>query len=264
MTERDINKPFLERKSISKKALEARIDRNRNAERDFDEWSINLLPKLPLKATILDLGCGTGKQLNLFSQFFGADSKIIALDKSRESLYALSQSYNDSPKLQLINADFEDSLSCLNINDSFFDLVYSFYALYYAENFQEIIRKIYKYLKKGGVFWVVSPYKGTNIEIFEIIARFYELDYKVVYSIEKFYKNVISLVEKVGFKRIKIDIFKNKIIYENKEQLMSYLHNTTFYRKKYDKEISSEVNSIFISSKDFRLTKNAVSVKLEK
>ena len=73
------------------KALEIRINTNKNSEKDFDEWSINLIPELPLRANILDLGCGTGKQVNIFSQFFDRDSRIIALDKSLENVKILEK-----------------------------------------------------------------------------------------------------------------------------------------------------------------------------
>lgn len=84
-------------KSRSAVSLDARIKANQNAERDFDEWCLNLFPKISLKANILDLGCGTGKQINLFAEFLGRDSKIFALDISGDSLKTLKNNYSFSP-----------------------------------------------------------------------------------------------------------------------------------------------------------------------
>jgi len=258
------NKRILQRKAQSKKYLENRISFNRNAERDFDEWSANLLPKLPLKINMLDLGCGTGKQINLFSQFFSSDSKITALDKSEESLVNLKKNYRGLPELNVRNVDFKNFSDCFKDDDGAFDLAYSFYALYYADNLEEIVAKVYKLLKKGGIFWIVSPFVGTNKEIFRVIRRFYTLSEKVIYSIDQFYKDVISISNKSGFKKLKVDIFKNKIIYDTRERLMEYLHSTTFYVRKYESKLSEEIDRVFISTDDFRLTKNAISIKLEK
>ena len=58
--------------------------------------------------------------------------------------------------------------------------------------------------------------------------------------------------------------FKNEIIYKNEKSLLNYLRNTTFYREEYDKIICSKVHDIFISSEEFILTKNAISLKVEK
>lgn len=246
------------------KALEIRINTNKNAEKDFNEWSINLIPELPLRANILDLGCGTGKQVNIFSQFFDKDSRIIALDKSLENIKILEKRYTGLPKLELINADFKHFSKDMKFKDNFFDIIYSFYALYYAEDLEGVMRKVYNILKGGGRFWTVSPYIGTNDEIFRILTKFYQLESKVMYSIEKFYRDIISLCKEVGFKEIKIDIFKNKIIYENKKSLIKYLQNTTFYNKEYEDKILTEIDKLFFNTTPFRLSKNAISIKVKK
>lgn len=84
-------------KARSTEALDVRLKANRNAERDFDEWCLNMLLQTPLSANILDLGCGTGKQINLFAEFIGRDSEIFALDISGDSLKTLKNNYSFSP-----------------------------------------------------------------------------------------------------------------------------------------------------------------------
>ena len=257
------NPPFKE-VSTSKEALDVRLKTNKNAEKDFDEWALNLLPKLYFKANILDLGCGMGKQANLFAEFLGRDTNIFALDVSKESLNAFGKAYCALPKLKLINDSFENFPTYINSTKEFFDLIYSFYALYYASDLEKVISLAYRYLKTNGILWVVAPYRGTNKEVFDIIRKFYSIDQSVSYSIEIFYKDIVILSEKFGFRNIKINQLKNKIHFMNKEEVLKYLRNTTFYNKKYEGEIIEELKKRFQASKVFTLSKNAISIMMEK
>lgn len=250
--------------ATSKEALHTRIQANKNAEKDFDEWSINLFPKINFGTSILDLGCGTGKQINLFAEFLEPDTAIYALDVSSESLNALKNTYCALPKLKLINDSFENFPNYINAQEGFFDLVYSFYALYYTVNLKNAVSLIYKHLKGNGIFWIVAPYKGTNEEIFDILKRFYNIDQRAIYSINAFYKDIIILSEKIGFRNIKINLLKNKINFINIKELIYYLRNTTFYNKNHEDDIVKEFKKEFQKSKVFTVSKNAISIMLEK
>jgi len=246
--------------------LLSRIAANSNSVKDFGEWSINLLPTLPINSMILDLGCGTGKQINLFKNFFSSDSIIVALDKCHDSLNILKENYqeNDRPTLKIIEGDFDDYGLFHTENDeyrSYFDLIYSFYALYYSNNLELIIRKANWLLKNSGVFWVVGPYIGTNENIFELINKFYAIDKKVLYSVNQFYRDVINISANVGFKTVKINILKNKIIYNNADSLMTYLRNTVFFNSNYDNEIYDEIKKIFVENDNVSVPKNVISMQ---
>lgn len=250
--------------ATSKDALEKRMRINQNAEKDFDGWSVNILPKIPSNARILDLGCGTGKQASLFAKSFGEEAEIFAVDISGGSLAKLRNTYSHRPRLQLINSSFENFPQHIGSSGDFFDLVYSFYALYYSERPADVISAVYKYLKKGGIFWIVGPCEGTNIEIFDILKKFYAIDNKVIYSIEGFHKDVVSMCKKTGFTNIKSDSFKNRIFFKSAGDLTAYLKNTTFYDERYENAVREKAEKIFSSSREFAVSKNALSIMMEK
>jgi len=250
-----------EEKATSSELLQQRIKLNQNSTNNFEHWSINTMPKIPLRSNILDLGCGTGKQIESFSGLLPKTCSYIGCDISQESLNIIQNNYSSLPKLELINDSFDNIDSFLD-KDTEFDLIYSFYALYYTQDLQKLLENIYKHLKKNGVFWVVMPYKNTNVEIFSILNKIYPIDERVLYSINGFANDVISIASEINFQDIDVSLFENKINFSTEEDLLSYVENTTFYDKKFTAEIKDAIHKNF--NNGFSLTKEVISIKLTK
>ncbi len=149
-------------------------------------------------SNILDLGCGTGKQILNFSQFLTESCNYYGCDISEDSIEEVKKNYSSPPKLTLIRESFDSIKSKIN-SEIKFDLIYSFYALYYSENTQKLLKSILKMLKKNGTLWIVLPYKNTNKEIFSILQSVYPLPEKVIYSVDGFASDLIEKAEKIGF-----------------------------------------------------------------
>ncbi|MEZ4825877.1 MAG: class I SAM-dependent methyltransferase [Bacteroidia bacterium] len=149
--------------------LQARLNANQHAARDFDEWCFRQLPELPLDAQILDLGCGTGKQVLLFSPVYSSEGHFFGIDLSAESLDKLRQTYKAPPKLTLIEGSFDQLEKFGELRSGAFDMIYASYALYYTQNLDHVIQEVYRLLKPGGILWVITPYFGTNEEFLRII-----------------------------------------------------------------------------------------------
>lgn len=256
-----MNDISLMKKATSSEFLQTRIALNKNALNNFEHWSINTMPKIPINSNILDIGCGTGKQLLSFSSFFTKKCTYYGCDISKESLMIIENNYKSKPKLNLINDSF-DNIHIFLEKHIKFDLVYSFYSLYYSENLELIINNIFNSLKDGGIFWVVMPYKNTNKELFNILEKIYNIDKKVIYSIDGFSNDVILNASNIGFKDIDISLFENKIFFNTKEELFAYIKNTTFYNEKYNKDIIKAIGKEF--KENFSLTKEVISLKFTK
>ncbi len=256
-----MNKDNFVAKATSSQFLQARIKLNQNATNNFEHWSINTMPQIPLNSNILDLGCGTGKQIESFSHLLPKTCLYVGCDISKESIELIKQNYSGLPQLKLINESF-DKLESFFEDTMKFDLIYSFYALYYTENLKLLIENIYKKLNDGGVFWVVMPYKNTNIELFSILEKIYPIDKKVTYSINQFSSDIISNASEVKFSDIDVSLFENKIKFESSADLLTYLKNTTFYKKEFEEKIVQEIENSF--THEFLLTKEVISIKLTK
>ncbi len=250
-------------KATDTKALKSRIKANQSSLRNFDEWLVSNFPALPLNSKILDLGCGTGKQLFLFYDLCPKDIEWYALDISRESIETIKK---ENKNIKLICLAFERSEDFFQKRENFFDLIYSCYALYYCQRsyLKKLISLIYNSLKDGGIFWVIGPYKGTNKELFEIIEKYYDIPQEVFYSLGDFYLELLQHVKSAGFSRFECSFFENKILFSSANQLFNYWKNTTFYNENFEKEIKKEINNSFDKTKTFKLTKMVISYKFYK
>lgn len=248
-------------KATSSEFLQKRIDINKNATNNFEHWSINTMPSIPIASNILDLGCGRGKQILSFSTFLSSRCSYYGCDISQESIEFIQETYSNDANLTLINDSF-DNIDSFLTQDKKFNLIYSFYALYYTQDIKSLIQSIYSNLEVGGVFWVVMPYKNTNIEIFDILKDLYTIDEKVFYSINGFADDIIKISSEIGFEGLDISLFENKINFDTVDILLDYIQNTTFYNKEFAKEIQDSITKIF--NNNFSLTKEVVSIKLTK
>ncbi len=244
--------------------LEKRIQFNKKSARDYDEWLINECPPLHINAKILDLGCGTGKQLSLFSKIFPHTVEFYGIDISKHSLDKAKKNIKHHAFV-LKQYSFEDYDKFLDRED-FFDLIYSCYALYYCkpDHLYGLLQRIFSSLKKEGVFWVVGPYKNTNKELFEIIKKYYEIPSQVLYSLSKFYDDLLVYVSKVGFQKFSCSLFRNHVFFENIEDVLTYYKHTTYYNGQFLFHIKRDLKNIMKNNSIFSLTKEVISYKFYK
>lgn len=110
------------------------------------EWATfrAMLPEFKGKR-VLDLGCGFGWHCR-YARDCGAKS-VIGVDLS-ENMLARAREMTDDPHIEYRRLAIED----IDFEDGEFDAVISSLALHYVESFDEISRKIYRYLPPGGSF----------------------------------------------------------------------------------------------------------------
>lgn len=107
------------------------------------------LPKKPLK--ILDFGSGNGEFIGKLSypkwQKFGAE-----VDKGR--LTEAKKNYKG------VNFKQFGVGERLPFADNYFDVVTMFHVLEHVDSEQRALKEVYRVLKKGGTFYLASPYNG--------------------------------------------------------------------------------------------------------
>lgn len=110
------------------------------------EWLSELLPKDT--STLLDLGCGTGLELDrIFRRFPSVE--VTGVDLSEKMLDLLRKKHPDK-NLHLVLADY----FLYEPKRESFDAAITFQTLHHfkAEKKREIFKKIYSALKPGGVY----------------------------------------------------------------------------------------------------------------
>lgn len=147
----------------------------------FDEvtlWSAPfgrlLLENMPMfpKATIVDIGFGTGFPLIELSQRFGDKSSIYGIDIWKEGI---NRTKNKIKTLELENIEIiEESAAKINIEDNHIDLITSNLGVNNFEEKNAVYLEIYRILKKGGRLCLTTNPIGTFEELFDIFYSILE------------------------------------------------------------------------------------------
>lgn len=109
--------------------------------------------------TVVDLGCGTGRDVYIYSQLVGPEGKVIGVDMTEEQLdvarsVMLEQqekfAYNES-NVELIQAYIENLSGVIEENSA--DLVVSNCVVNLSPDKKSVIEGVFKILKEGGEFY---------------------------------------------------------------------------------------------------------------
>lgn len=241
--------------------LKSRVGANKNSSKDFDEWCFQQIPQLSLDAKVLDLGCGNGKQLHLFSRIFSSKAHFWGMDLSRESLDDIEKSYTSPPSLSLKEASFDEAESFGEFAAEKLDLIYAAYALYYTKDLERLVENTYNSLKKGGMFWVIGPDSGTNAEFLDILRPLHEVEPFMDYVFDDFMPAVVENCLKAGFSSFKPSMLRNKVYFPSAEAFMKYLKNSLFYRPGHDEAIQARVQEVVDREGVFEVSKNIMSLQ---
>lgn len=124
----------------------ASMPRSKEGLKAAGEWSEleKLLPNFQDKK-VLDLGCGYGWH-SKYAVNHGAQ-EVIGIDLSHKML-EVALDVNNDKKITYQQSAIED----INFAADTFDVVFSSLAFHYISNFEELVCKISKCLKKNGKF----------------------------------------------------------------------------------------------------------------
>jgi len=129
-------------------------DSNKNKTRDLDQKStIEILSNYNFK-TVLELGCGTGKNTKWLTT---KASKIIALDFSEEMLAKAKEKITNK-KVVFKQANL---LQVWDVENGFADLITSSLTLEHIQNINFIFKQAFLKLKANGIFFIneLHPFK---------------------------------------------------------------------------------------------------------
>jgi len=136
-------------------------DNNENKTRDLDEIAtIKTLSKYKFE-TVLELGCGTGKNTLWLLE---KAKKIIGLDFSQEMLNKAKEKINN-PKVTFIKANL---LQPWEVDNKFVDLITSSLTLEHIKNLDFIFKQAYLKLKPNGIFSLMNCIRLSNIVVVKL------------------------------------------------------------------------------------------------
>jgi ubiquinone/menaquinone biosynthesis C-methylase UbiE len=242
------------------KALLNRIDVNSsNAKYDLEKWVINLIQ--PLEGlNVLDLGCGTGKQIFRFAPYISSKGSILGIDLSESSVEIVNQTAKNKG-IDWVRAKSIDLDDCLNyLDDHKFDLIISTYAIYYSKNVEELLIGLKTKLTDNGIIFICGPGDHSNNEIYTIVNSLPSSSDLLIKPIKDFLSvEQISYVSK-SYSKHKTLTLENKIIFDSTIDIMQWWRNHNSYVESLDKMVEESILKHFENNEKFVLSKNVLGI----
>lgn len=132
------------------------------------------LPNYDLQGTsILDLGCGAGRDVYIASQLVGPSGRVVGIDMTEEQLETARshQTYhankfpghNGKSNVQFVQGYLESLADIAELEDNSFDVIISNCVLNLCSDKQAVLNACYSKLKPGGELYFSDVYSNRRV-----------------------------------------------------------------------------------------------------
>lgn len=253
-----------------------RSEINKNADYDLEKWiqsRVNIGPG----DTVLDIGCGNGKQVSVFSDLVGNNGKVVGVDIFGQVPGLLENAQEKLAGKKNIELMDHSASRPFPQADQSFDVITSCYSFYYVDNVQATLRECYRLLKNGGRCFIVGPSWDNSKE-------FYDLNREITHQglpenfaarLWRINNEVIPVAYEI-FDRVEVSPFVNRVFFEGPDGLKAveeYYRATLLFqeesgkqeeREQYAKEFVKRVQMEMQANGRYIIYKRAIGLTLFK
>jgi ubiquinone/menaquinone biosynthesis C-methylase UbiE len=221
--------------------------------RDIDRWMLDLLT--PRNGdTILDVGCGAGKQCFLYHQYTGGTANITGGDVNAELLAkANSENAKIGSPIKIMKLDFNKKFP---FEDQTFDLESCCFAIYYASDIPATIREMHRVLKPGGRLFSSGPMPENKQLFYEVIREATGKSIPPMPGSSRYSTQILAAMKET-FSKVVVHIFENPLSFPEVEPFIEYTRASLAEDRKL-------WTSLFTGKEDFNKLMKAIEVVASK
>jgi len=162
-----------------------------------------IAPDLLQGMHIMDLGCGSGRDCYVLSQWVGENGRILGVDMTEEQLAVALQHENYhaekfgfSKKNTEFRQGYIEKLDQLDLAESSFDIIVSNCVINLSPDKEAVLREAYRLLKPGGELYFSDVYSDRRVPT-ELVSD--PVLYGECLSGALYWNDFENLAKKVGF-----------------------------------------------------------------
>ena len=129
-----------------------------------------VMPDSLEETKIVDLGCGTGRDVYLLSQFVGEEGKVVGVDMTDEQIEKAMnyvKYHTDKNNFKKSNVEFKkgyiEQLEELGLQKNEFDIIVSNCVVNLSPDKEAVFKQVFNLLKEGGEFYFSDVYTSERI-----------------------------------------------------------------------------------------------------
>jgi ubiquinone/menaquinone biosynthesis C-methylase UbiE len=247
-------------------ALTRRIQaHDRFGVKDLNSWMFAQLD-LAEGMTILDLGCGTGKQSIPLAECIGDGGHVVCLDLSRGALDELCSSAASrglEHRITTVMSSLDDIP--VSVANRQFDRVVSSYALYYVDDERRLFEIVHSALRANGILFFCGPSSQNNAEI----KRFHgslqpDAAQPKLTEAAAFMEQIGPQLAKKLFADVRIDHFENPLRFDTAASLFDYWTSYNLFDANLATRFQTEAERWFDKHSYFESVKRVIGVRAVK
>jgi ubiquinone/menaquinone biosynthesis C-methylase UbiE len=202
------------------KDLLTRIDiHEKYGSANIDQWTTDLL-KPQAGMTILDIGCGAGKQCFLFDDYTKGAAKITGGDFSEELLEkARARNKEGGSNIEFQFLDFNKPFE---FADNTFDLCTSAFAIYYASDLNFTFGEAHRVIKPGGRLFVSGPLPENKKMFYDIIKEATNATIPPMPGSSRFQGEIFNTINRI-FAKTELHTFENHLTFPEVAPFIEYV-----------------------------------------